>query len=269
MKNFFLFLTLFTYIISFIGFCFALRSYEEKIYKLVHKILFLGIIFHIFLVFFSFSVKFFSFSFFFYFISIELILIYFYFYLRYPQIYFIGFITLSIVIIFLIGSFTPIGKKTLSFDKNLLNFWLFLHSFSSLVSHGFFIFGLIVSLVYLFQEKELKEKKLKFFFERLPSLSLLDFIMERCLELAFVFLTFGLILGIIWNQNIYKTYFQGSPKEIASILLWVLYAVLIHQRRLIGWRGKKIVYAFLIGFIIWFISIFIINFFTKGFHTYG
>ena len=273
MNGFFLFLTLICYIVGWIGLGFYFRTLKNEALRLSHKILIVGLIFHTCVLFNSlkiaFAEKIFKFSFLLYFFSWELVLIYFFFYLKRLRIYLVSFFVLPISLTFLLFSLTSTAQKTSPFSKDIYSFWFPLHAFTSVVSHGFLIFGMIVSLLYILQERELKKKKLGILFNRLPSLNLLDHIIEKCLYYSFLFLTLGIITGVLWSQQIYGVYWRWSPKELATLLLWGIYAVLIHQRILIGWRGKKTAYAFLIGFVIWFGSFFLINFLTKGFHTYG
>ncbi len=273
MNGFFLFLTIVCYITGWIGLGFFFRTFKNEAVNLSHKVLFIGLIFHTCLLLNTLKIiltkKIFTFSFLLYFFSWELLLIYFYFYIKKLKVYLVGFFVLPIILIFLGFSLTSIGEKVSPFNKNLYSLWFPIHGFTSLISHGFLIFGMIVSLLYLLQERELKKKKLGFLFNRLPSLNILDHMIEKCLYYAFLFLTIGIITGVLWSEQVYGIYWRWSAKELATLFLWALYAVLIHQRILIGWRGKKTAYAFLIGFIIWFGSFFLLNFLTKGFHTYG
>jgi len=123
--------------------------------------------------------------------------------------------------------------------------------------------------MYILQEREIKKKHLGLFFRKLPPLEYLDKVTEKCLYLGFIFLSLAMISGAIWSEIAFGNYWRWSPKEVITLILWLIYAVLIHQRVLIGWRGKKASYMFLLGFSIWLISFFVINLFSKGFHTYG
>ncbi|MGC9109480.1 MAG: cytochrome c biogenesis protein CcsA, partial [Caldimicrobium sp.] len=127
----------------------------------------------------------------------------------------------------------------------------------------------IASLMYLLQEREIKKKRFGYFFRKLPPLHSLERIAEKALYNGFLLLTLGIISGAIWSELAFGSYWRWSAKETITLSLWLIYAGMIHQRILIGWRGKRLAYMFLLGGLLWFFTFFIINFYFKGFHTYG
>jgi ABC-type transport system involved in cytochrome c biogenesis permease subunit len=78
-----------------------------------------------------------------------------------------------------------------------------------------------------------------------------------------------MISGALWSELAFGTYWRWSAKEMITLALWLIYAGMIHQRVLIGWRGKRLAYMFLLGTLLWFFTFFVVNFYFKGFHTYG
>ena len=69
---------------------------------------------------------------------------------------------------------------------------------------------------------------------------------------GFPFLTIGMITGSIYAQLALGRYWQWDPKEVWSLITWLLYAVLLHERLAVGWRGRRsalmsiVCFAFLI-----------------------
>ncbi len=271
MKNFFLFLTILTYFISWIGFGFYFKTLKKEALRASQVVLTAGFVFHIF-----FWIKRIYEIFNFYtlyfndiinFLSLQIVAIYLHFVKSKIKAYTLGFFLLPIIILLVILSyFFPTFSSP--FNPYLKSIWFPLHAVLSLFSHGFLITGLISSIMYLLQEHEIKKKKLGIFFKKLPPLDSLDRINEKCLYLGFICLTLGIISGVIWGELYLGTYWRWSFKEVITLILWIIYAVLIHQRVLIGWRGKKIAYMFILSFLIWFFSFFVLNLFFKSFHTY-
>lgn len=272
MKDFFLFLTNVTYLISWIGFGFYFKTLRKEALRASQIVLMVGFLFHIFfwvkrtyeisnsyILYFNDIINF---------LSLQIVSIYFFFTKTKIKAYTLGFFLLPLIIFLLILSyFLPIFSSP--FNPYLRSIWFPLHAIFSLFSHGFLLTGLIVSIMYLLQEHEIKRKKLGIFFKKLPPLNSLDKINEKCLYLGFIFLTIGIISGIIWSELYLGDYWRWSLKEVISLILWIIYAVLIHQRVLIGWRGKKVAYIFILSFLIWFFSFFVLNLFFKSFHTYA
>jgi len=273
MADLFFFLSFCLYLISWIGFIFYFKTLKKEALKYAQLVLLVGFCFHtlfwILKIYQIFTTSLLSFKLLLNFLSWELVFIYFLFTISPIKIYTSGFFLLPLVLIFFLLSLFFPQEVFSPFRPHFKSFWFPLHALTGLISHGFLLFGATTSLMYILQEREIKKKHLGLFFKKLPPLEYLDRVNEKCLYLGFIFLSFAMISGAIWSELAFGNYWRWSPKEIITLILWLIYAVLIHQRILIGWRGKKAAYMFLLGFSIWLISFFVINLFSKGFHTYG
>ncbi len=273
MADLFLFLSFCIYFVSLIGFGFYFKNLKKEVLKYAQIVLLIGFGFHtVFWIIKSyqiFSSSILSFKDLLNFLSWELVFIYFLFTLSALKIYTTGLFLLPLVLLLFFLSFVFPKQMLSPFGPHFKSFWFPVHAITGLLSHGFLLFGVIVSLMYILQEREIKKKHLGLFFKKLPPLEYLDKANEKCLYLGFILLSFAMITGAIWSEIAFGNYWRWSPKEVITLILWLIYAVLIHQRILIGWRGKKASYMFILGFSIWLISFFVINLFSKGFHTYG
>jgi len=128
------------------------------------------------------------------------------------------------------------------------SFWLPLHVGASFVGNGLFALTFMAGIMYLLQERQIKKKKLGSLYSRLPSLATLDSINHYSLIWGFSFLTLGMITGAIYAQHALGTYWQWDPKEIWSLITWLFYAVLLHERLAVGWRGRRAAIMAIIGF---------------------
>ncbi|WP_197460557.1 cytochrome c biogenesis protein CcsA, partial [Thermodesulfatator autotrophicus] len=63
-------------------------------------------------------------------------------------------------------------------------------------------------------------------------------------------------------------YWSWDPKETWSLIMWLIYAALIHERLVVGWRGRKAAWLSLVGFVAWLFSFFVINLYISGHHSY-
>jgi len=272
MADLFFFLTFILYFISFVGFGFYFKTLRKDVLKYAQIILGLGFVFHSFFeilrIYSIFLTSTLHFKDIINFLAWCLVLVYFIFAFGRIKIYATGFFLLpGVLLLFLLSFFLP-SHITSPFGSYIKNIWFPIHAFSGLISHGFLLFGVITSLMYLLQEREIKKKRLGIFFKKLPPLEYLDRATEKCLYLGFIFLSIAIISGAIWSDLVFGDCWRWSPKQVITFVLWLIYAILIHQRVLIGWRGKKAALMFLLGFGVWLISFFIINLCCKGFHTY-
>ena len=116
--------------------------------------------------------------------------------------------------------------------------WLPVHVTLAFLGNAVFCVAFLASLIYLFQEKQLKGKKIGGFFRHLPSLETLDNLNYRSLSWGFPLLTLGIVSGAVWAQHAWGNFWIWEPRPILSLLSWVLYAFLLHYRS-VGWRGRR------------------------------
>ena len=72
----------------------------------------------------------------------------------------------------------------------------------------------------------------------LPKPQVLDEIGYRAVVVGFPFLTLTIILGAVWADTAWGSYWSWDPKETASLVTWFIYGAYLHARVMRGWRGK-------------------------------
>ncbi|MEN8141917.1 MAG: c-type cytochrome biogenesis protein CcsB [Thermodesulfobacteriota bacterium] len=150
----------------------------------------------------------------------------------------------------------------------LQSVWLPIHAAVAIGANGFLALGFCGGLMYLIQDRALKRKKFGLFYQRLPSLEGLDQLNTHCLSIGFPLLTLGIVTGSIWAKQAWGAYWQWDPKETWSLITWLLYAALLHQRLAIGWSGKRSAILTVIGFSAVLFTLWGVNFLLTGVHSY-
>jgi cytochrome c-type biogenesis protein CcsB len=117
--------------------------------------------------------------------------------------------------------------------------WLTIHVGTIFIGNGMFALTFVAAIMYLIQENQIKQKRFGSFYKRLPSLESLDAMNHYSLIYGFPFLTLGMITGSIYAQYALGTYWQWDPKEVWSLITWLFYAALLHERLAVGWRGRR------------------------------
>lgn len=130
----------------------------------------------------------------------------------------------------------------------LKSWWLPIHVALALLGNGVFTFMAIGGLMYIIQERLIKAKRIGRLHKLLPSLETLDTINRHGLPLGFFLLTVGIISGALWAGSVWGFYWSWDPKETWSLITWFAYAAMVHQRVVLGWRGKKAAYLAIAGF---------------------
>jgi len=172
---------------------------------------------------------------------------------------------LSVVLIVLSSA---IPLSTVTVRPVFKGLWLPLHVTTSLLGDGIFVIAFIAGIMYLIQERQIKKKRLGAFYTRLPSLNILDSINYHAISYGFLLLTIGMITGSIVAQGVHGTYWRWDPKEVWSLLTWLCYAVLLHQRVAIGWRGRRSALMAIGSFFILIFAFLGVNLFMEGYHSF-
>jgi len=165
------------------------------------------------------------------------------------------------------ASFLPGQIRALAPALN--SWWLPVHVMLLFFGNAVFAVAFGAGIMYLLMERELKRKKLGAIFKRLPSLNVLDEINYRCLTIGFPLLTLGIITGSIWAEYAWGSYWSWDPKEVWSLITWLLYAALLHGRMTVGWRGRKAAILAIVGFCAVLFTFLGVNLLLPGLHTYS
>jgi len=151
----------------------------------------------------------------------------------------------------------------------LQSVWLPIHASLAMAANSFFALAAIGGIMYLLQERELKQKRLGVFFSRLPSLDALDTMNQHCLAVGFLLMTMGMVTGALWAKQAWGAYWHWQPKQTWTLVTWLVYAVLIHQRFTIGWRGRRSALLTVVAFGLVLFTFLGVNFLFSGLHNVG
>ncbi len=146
------------------------------------------------------------------------------------------------------------------------SFWLVAHVTAIFIGEAAFALAAGAGLLYILQDNAIKTKRSRFFFKRLPSLDLLDSTGYACIVVGFCLLTLGLITGLVYAKSFWGRFWSWDPKEVWSGIAWLFYAVLLHGRLTIGWRGRRSAIMAIAGFGLLLFTFLGVNFFMEGHH---
>jgi len=125
---------------------------------------------------------------------------------------------------------------------------LWSHVAMALFGNAAFAMTFCAGLMYLIQERRLKSRQLGGVRFRLPSLELLDDVGFKSILFGFPLLTLALISGTLWAEQSRGSFFTWRPREIWSVVSWVIYGGLLYARVSAGWRGRKAALLAILGF---------------------
>lgn len=152
-------------------------------------------------------------------------------------------------LVFMLTLAAAVGPdRTPGGEPVLRSAWLYLHAGMFFLGHAMLFLTFVAGLMYLLQERELKRKKPRAFYHRLPPLEALDDLANKTLALGFPFITVGIIIGAVFASAKMGADWPLDPKVAWSFVTWAIYLGLIFSRWTAGWRGRKAAYLAIAGF---------------------
>jgi ABC-type transport system involved in cytochrome c biogenesis permease subunit len=155
--------------------------------------------------------------------------------------------------------------------------WFWVHIASLLFAYASFGLAGVLGLTYMLQFKEIKKKHLGYLYTRLPSLGILDTMNGRAVMVGWLFLTTGVIVGVIWatqarevlpdDPNL-RAMSLNDPKIFGAVLTWAVYSFSVFARKRLGWSGRRAAWLSALGFAIILLNFVPVSYFVTTSHTF-
>ena len=155
--------------------------------------------------------------------------------------------------------------------------WFWVHVASLLFAYASFALAAMLGLTYVLQFKEIKKKHLGYFYTRLPSLHILDAMNSRAVMVGWLFLTLGVVVGVVWtaqaraltpgNSNL-QAMSLNDPKILIASLTWAVYSFEVFARSTMGWTGRRAAWLSALGFAIVLLNLLPVSYFVTTSHTF-
>jgi ABC-type transport system involved in cytochrome c biogenesis permease subunit len=170
----------------------------------------------------------------------------------------------------------PAARPTLEQPSPMLEgAWFGIHVSSLLFAYASFALACVLGVTYVLQFNEIKAKDLGFFYQRLPSLQVLDEMNLRAVKIGWLFLTVGLISGAIWASQIsasgdsrVSSMTLADPKIFVAVLCWAVYSFELYAQKVIGWRGRRAAWLSAVGFGIVLLNFVPVSYFFTQSHKF-
>lgn len=144
--------------------------------------------------------------------------------------------------------------------------WLAIHVITCFFGYAAFAASFGISILFLIQHRR---EGLSGPISWLPNTKMLDEINYRSIVIGFPMLTVGIITGAAWAYHAWGSYWSWDPKETWSLITWFIYAAFLHARISRDWRGRKMAFLSLIGFLAVLFTYFGVSYLLAGLHTYA
>nr|VFJ75709.1 MAG: ABC-type uncharacterized transport system, permease component [Candidatus Kentron sp. FM]VFJ75945.1 MAG: ABC-type uncharacterized transport system, permease component [Candidatus Kentron sp. FM]VFK22496.1 MAG: ABC-type uncharacterized transport system, permease component [Candidatus Kentron sp. FM] len=136
------------------------------------------------------------------------------------------------------------GEQLLSKDVPL---GVEMHVVVSILAASVLTIAAFQSAFLAFQERSLRQKRLRKVLRILPPLQLQESIFFQLIGVGFFLLSLSLASGMAFIEDMFAQHL--AHKTILSLLAWAVFAVLLWGRWRFGWRGRKVIRWGFIGFL--------------------
>jgi ABC-type uncharacterized transport system permease subunit len=143
-------------------------------------------------------------------------------------------------LVFVLALFGSMGQPVDGWSTTgMRDAWLVAHIVLVLLAYAALVMTAVASIIYLIQERNLKQKSSSKLFDRLPPLVTLDNVITKAMGLGFLLITSGTVIGIIWAFIESGTRWVGEGRVVIALITWALCLVMVFLRTSAGWRGRK------------------------------
>ena len=169
-------------------------------------------------------------------------------------------ITLCAPMAFLLQSYAALQPREITeLMPALKSAWFGLHIGSAALSYAAFAIAALMGLRYLIIEKKTGMKQLK----------QLDDLSYKMVCFGFLMLSVVIFSGCIWAEQAWSTFWSWDPKETWALITWIVYAIYLHQRLRLKWRGRRMAWISLLAFVFVMFTFVGVNTLMSGLHSYA
>jgi len=148
----------------------------------------------------------------------------------------------------------------------LQSYWLWLHVSVTLLGEAFFAVAFVSSLLFLRAHAQSRKDPGG---EASRAAVRCDALAYRAVAVGFPLFTLGgLVFGMIWAYRAWGSYWSWDPKEVWSLITWLIFALYLHTRLVMGWRNQRSAWIAVLGFLAALFTYFGVNYLLSGLHSY-
>lgn len=150
----------------------------------------------------------------------------------------VAIVPLSLLIL---GASMLASKGADAVSGSLASFWLAIHVLFANLAYGGYAAAFVLSIAFLMREKTEDGKPVRFvkLLERLPEQEIVDDLTFKFVGAGFIFQGIMIASGAVWANEAWGRYWGWDPMETWSLIAWAVYAIYLHLRLTMGWRGRR------------------------------
>jgi ABC-type uncharacterized transport system permease subunit len=120
----------------------------------------------------------------------------------------------------------------------------------AMLAYSLFTFAALHAVLMAAADRALHKKTSLLNLAKFPPLMTMESLLFKTISLGFVLLTFTLVSGMLFSEQIFHQALKFNHKNIFTIISWLIFGSLLVGRARYGWRGRTAIRWTLIGFVV-------------------
>ncbi len=158
------------------------------------------------------------------------------------------------VIVFPLAATLLLIDLATPYTPTALEWQIKLHAAFALLGYSVLSIAALLAISLTVQEKALRQHNVGGLLRVLPPLTLTEALMFQLIGAGFVLLTFTLLTGVLFVDNLFAQHLVH--KTVLSIAAWLTFGILLFGRWRYGWRGRRAVRFTLSGMALLLLAFF-------------
>ncbi len=129
--------------------------------------------------------------------------------------------------------------------SNVWSPWLAAHIASIVLGYASLLLASIISILYLLQSDNLKNKRNFKILSSMPPLERLGSISHKLIQMGYPLVIFGIVSGL----SLANWHWSWDPKVVMVVCTGLLYTIYLAARSS-GWQGRQVHYLLLVGLVL-------------------
>ncbi|MBU4077957.1 MAG: cytochrome c biogenesis protein CcsA, partial [Euryarchaeota archaeon] len=149
---------------------------------------------------------------------------------KYPKIKSAGFAVMPVTFL-IMGFGMTYSRDVVMEPTSLHSYWLIAHVVFANLAFGSILVAVGIAALYILKDRRLNKKEKTdddSFYDRLPTLNVMDDLMYRFVASGLLFLTIMITTGAIWANQTWGRYWGWDPTETWSLVTWFMYGLCLH-----------------------------------------
>ena len=139
----------------------------------------------------------------------------------------------------MLGAAMLASKADFPITSSLASYWLFIHVVFANVAFAALAIAFGYALVYIIRERS-GDGPWARRLASLPAQEVVDDLVGRFVLAGFLLWGIMIVTGAIWANESWGRYWSWDPIETWSLIVWLIYAVFLHLRYTMRWKGERL-----------------------------